>query len=129
MEDLFNSNNPLESSSEELRQTTADLAKQKKELTKCDLAISKFKPILEMGSTREEEAESAEKALIKAINCNLKAKLSKFEELKASNRSKCAAIIKAMEEAKANHKQAVECSRRLSRRQEEIKLAFRAFLK
>ncbi|MED6174557.1 hypothetical protein PIB30_070173 [Stylosanthes scabra] len=63
MEDLFNSNNPLESSSEELPQTTANLAKQKKELTKCDQAISKVKPMLEMGSTREEEAESAEKAL------------------------------------------------------------------
>ncbi|MED6196300.1 hypothetical protein PIB30_046185 [Stylosanthes scabra] len=127
MEDLFNSNNLLESSFKELLHATTELAKQKKEVTKCDQAISKVKPMLEMGSTREEEVESAKK--IKATNSNLKAKLSKFEEMKASNHSKCAATVKAMEKDEAKHKQAVEASTRLSRRKEELKLAFRAFLK
>ncbi|MED6163578.1 hypothetical protein PIB30_081342 [Stylosanthes scabra] len=156
MEELFNSNNLLESSSEELRQEIAELAKQKQEVTKCDQAISKVRPMLEMGSTKEEEAKLAEKALaarietlekelamakedlavtrgglskIKATNSNLKAKLSMFEEMKASNHSKCVAAIKAMEEAEAKHKQVVEASTRLSRRHEELKLSFRVFLK
>ncbi|MED6212282.1 hypothetical protein PIB30_081789 [Stylosanthes scabra] len=131
VEDFFNSKNLLELISEELRQTIAELAKQKKEATKCDQAILK-----------EEEAESAEKVLaarvkalekelptakedlaitrggllkIKATNYNLKAKLTQFEEMNASNYSKCATAIKAMEKAEAKHKQAVEDSTTLSK--------------
>ncbi|MED6177104.1 hypothetical protein PIB30_094704 [Stylosanthes scabra] len=143
------------SSSEDLRSVTAELSKHKKEVAKGENALSKVKPLVEMGTAKEQEAESTEQtqsvrveqlekelalakqlladtrtglAKIKATNLNLKNKMAKFEQKKSSSNSKCVSALKAMEEVEAKHKQAIETSTKLSKRQEELKFAFRSFL-
>ncbi|MED6123526.1 hypothetical protein PIB30_049984 [Stylosanthes scabra] len=156
MEDLFNNNALLETRSEDLRLATAELSKHKKEVAKYGKALSKVKPLVEMGTNKEKEAESIEQAQllrveqlekelsiakqaladtqaglakIKATNLSLKDKMAEFEQKQSSNNSKCVAALKAIEEAEAKHKQAIEASTKLNKRQEELKLAFRFFLK
>ncbi|MED6172551.1 hypothetical protein PIB30_051068 [Stylosanthes scabra] len=155
MEDLYNSNILLESSSADLRAAKDDLSKHKKNITKYDAALLKVKPLVDMGFIKEQEARSLEEtqrlrveelekelllakqnmsntmaglAKIKATNHNLKNALLGIEQKRASSTSKHTAAIKAVEEAEAKHKQAVETSSKLSKRQEELKLAFRSFL-
>ncbi|MED6139034.1 hypothetical protein PIB30_080055 [Stylosanthes scabra] len=50
------------------------------------------------------------------------------QEKKTSSSSKHATAVKVVEEADAKHRQAVEASSRLNKRQEELKLTFRSFL-
>ncbi|MED6173491.1 hypothetical protein PIB30_060007 [Stylosanthes scabra] len=106
MEGLFNSHTLLESSLENLYMATAELSKHKKEVAKYGKALSKIKPLMEMGTTKEKEADSTEQtqllcveqlekelliakqtladtraglAKIKATNFNLKNKMAEFE--------------------------------------------------
>ncbi|MED6124102.1 hypothetical protein PIB30_055955 [Stylosanthes scabra] len=155
MEELFNSHTLLESSLENLCSATAELSKHKKEVAKCKDALSKVKPLVEMGTAKEQETESTKQtqsvrveqlekelavakqlladtqiglAKIKATNNNLKHKMAKFEQKKSSSNSKCVLALKAMEEAEAKHKQAVETSTRLANVKRSLNLPFDLFL-
>ncbi|MED6223117.1 hypothetical protein PIB30_070899 [Stylosanthes scabra] len=96
-------------------------------MAKYGAAFSKVKPLVETGVVKEQET-MAGLAKIKDTNHNLKNTLLGIEQKKASSTSKHAAAVKAVEEADAKHKQAVEASSQLNKCQEELKLAFRSFL-
>ncbi|MED6136262.1 hypothetical protein PIB30_054447 [Stylosanthes scabra] len=148
IENLYNINVLLELSSANLQAARDDLSKHKKDMTKYGAAFSKVKPLVDTGIIKEQEArlleetqrlrvEELEKELllakqnlsktmvglakIKATNYNLKNTLLGIEQKRASSTSKHAAAVKTVEEAEARHKQAVETSSRLNKRQEELK--------
>ncbi|MED6138615.1 hypothetical protein PIB30_075953 [Stylosanthes scabra] len=148
IEDLYNSNVLLESSSADLQAARDDVLKHKKDMAKYGAAFSKVKPLVKTGVVKEQEVKSLEEtqhlrveelerelllakqnlsktmaglAKIKATNHNLKNTVLGIEQKRASSTSKHAAAVKAIEEADAKHKQAVEASSRLSKRQEELK--------
>ncbi|MED6165793.1 hypothetical protein PIB30_103013 [Stylosanthes scabra] len=60
MEDLYNSNILLESSSADLRAAKDDLSKYKKDMAKYGAALLKVQPLVETGSIKEQEARSLE---------------------------------------------------------------------
>ncbi|MED6137055.1 hypothetical protein PIB30_061359 [Stylosanthes scabra] len=130
IEDLYNSNVFLESSSADFSAARDDMLKHKKDMAKYGAAFSKVKPLVETGVVKEGEVKSLEETqrlrveeLERASNT-----LLGIEQKRALSTSKHAAAVKAVEEADAKHKQAVEASSRLNKRQKELKLAFRSFL-
>ncbi|MED6127394.1 hypothetical protein PIB30_087729, partial [Stylosanthes scabra] len=60
MEDLYNSNILLESSSEDLRVVTADLSKHKRDVVKYGATLLKVKPLVDTGAVIEQEARVLE---------------------------------------------------------------------
>ncbi|MED6214438.1 hypothetical protein PIB30_103148 [Stylosanthes scabra] len=125
MEDLYNSNGLLESSSIDLRVSKDDLSKHKKNMAKYGAALLKVKPLVDKWFIKEQEArlleetqrlcvEELEKELllakqnmsstmaglakIKATNHNLKNALLGIEQKRASSTSKHTAAVKAVEE-------------------------------
>ncbi|MED6114083.1 hypothetical protein PIB30_076908 [Stylosanthes scabra] len=155
IEDLYNRNILLESSSVDLQAAKDDVLKHKKDMAKYGAAFSKVKPLVDTGVVKEQEVRALEGmqrlrveelerelllakqnlsktmaglARIKATNHNLNNTLFGIEQKKASSSLKHAAAVKAVEEADARHRQAVEASSRLNKCQEEFKLAFRSFL-
>ncbi|MED6207552.1 hypothetical protein PIB30_036799 [Stylosanthes scabra] len=144
IEDLYNNNVLLESSSADLQAARDDVLKHKKDMGKYGSAFSKVKPLVDTGVVKEQEAKSLEEtqrlrveelerelllakqnlsktmaglAKIKATNHNLKNTLLGIEQKRASSTSKHAATAKTVEEVEARHRQAVETSSRLNKRQ------------
>ncbi|MED6164643.1 hypothetical protein PIB30_092208 [Stylosanthes scabra] len=60
LEDLYNNNILLESSSEDIRVTTVDLSKHKKDVIKYGAALLKVKPLADTGAVKEQEARVLE---------------------------------------------------------------------